>query len=341
MLVVVLARALQAITRCVRGVTHRRGRAETRGRKREWTTANVRQADKARKELYKKAAGEKEVHWDDVIKKARVPKVHASTASRSFERTGIKVQARRPRQKPMRSKAAKNDRVQKAKVMSKKPSSFYTKTIDAILDNKMWECPTTEAGKRYGKMKMVRFHLRTPSEGCKPGFTKPSPTKNKVNPGGRALVCAAIINCRIRVWYYVPERRWSGKAAANMYENVLIKALRRNRGVKRTYRVLEDNDPTGYKSSSGKAAKKKLKIVPEPWPVYSPDLMPLDYSIWKAIGDRMQKNAPKKESLSQYKLRLRRTALALPEKLIKDAVAAIPARAAAVVKAIGNDIPRD
>ena len=66
---------LATARRAVRGITHKRGRVETRGRKRILSTANVRALNTARKRLIEKADGLKEVHWDDVIRATRVPSV--------------------------------------------------------------------------------------------------------------------------------------------------------------------------------------------------------------------------------------------------------------------------
>ena len=51
--------------------------------------------------------------------------------------------------------------------------------------------------------------------------------------------------------------------------------------------------------------------------------------------------SPKKESVSQYKTRLRRTAMAIPEAVIRKAVMSIKTRAKAVVEAKGGDIAAD
>ena len=94
-----------------------------------------------------------------------------------------------------------------------------------------------------------------------------------------------------------------------MYKDVVAPALVKHRGVKRSYVTLEDNDPTGYKSNAAKDAKKELKICPIDFPTYSPDLNPLDFSLWKEVSDRMEKKIVKNENTSEYKARLRRTAL--------------------------------
>jgi hypothetical protein len=40
-------------------------------------------------------------------------------------------------------------RVVSCKEIRKTPPSFYTNTIDLIMDNNCWECPLTVAAKKY------------------------------------------------------------------------------------------------------------------------------------------------------------------------------------------------
>ena len=70
-----------AVLRAAKGQTHRRGVIEARGRKRGWTVAQTRKTNEVRKTVIKKANGEREVHWDEIIAKARVPEVASSTAA--------------------------------------------------------------------------------------------------------------------------------------------------------------------------------------------------------------------------------------------------------------------
>lgn len=58
------------------------------------------------------------------------------------------------------------------------------------------------------------------------------------------------------MWHYLPDR-WSGAAASDLYRKVVVKALRRWRPGKAKYVLVEDNDPTGYKS----AAARRLASV--------------------------------------------------------------------------------
>ena len=242
----------------------------------------------------------------------------------------------------MRTAEAEEQRVAICEDWEEKPATFFTKTTDIIIDNKKWEWPGTDAGKKYKNMRRVRFHLRTRDEGLKKGNTKPSARKNRVNTGGSVSVCAGIINNRIKLWHYIKAKRWNADVAAATYRGPIMTALRRYRGVKRSYSVIEDNDPTGYKSGKGKTAKRELKIKPVEFPRYSPDLNPLDFFVWEEVERRMSKQAaPARETFGHYKARLRRTAMNIPAELIKKALASIPKRAAAIVLAGGGDIARD
>jgi hypothetical protein len=191
------------------------------------------------------------------------------------------------------------------------------------------------------RTKAVRFHLRTRAEGIKKNFTRPNGRKNKMNPGASLNVCAGIANGKIVMWHYLPKK-WNGAEAAALYRGPILRTLRRTRGVKAKYRILEDNDPTGYKSGKAKKAKAELGISPIEFPRHSPDLNPLDYSLWTQINQKMEKNAPAGiESVKKYKARLRRTALSLSKEKVTAAVRSLKKRAKAVYDNNGGDIPRD
>ena len=145
---------------------------------------------------------------------------------------------------------------------------------------------------------------------------------------------------RIKIWHYLPPS-WSAQAAVDLYKGVVTRTLRRCHGNKRKFAIMEDNDPTGYKSNRAKEVKAQLKICPIEFPRYAPDLMPLDYSLWAAIERKMAENVVANESVDDYKKRPRRVALGLPEAVVKKAVMKIPERAAAIAKAKGGDIARD
>ena len=165
--------------------------------------------------------------------------------------------------------------------------------------------------------------------------------KNKLNTGARVNVCAGISNGKIVMWEYL-GKTWNGDAAAKLVQGPVIETLRKERGVKRRYHMLEDNDPTGYKSGKALAAKAALGIVAVPMPAYSPDMNPLDFSLWVEIEQRMISKAPKRvESVDEYKKRMRLTALRLPRSIVSKAVRAIPKRLRALIDAKGFSIKID
>ena len=331
---------LTTIRRALRGETFRRGLLETRGRKAKLTRIATRRLNSARKSLIQKAQGEREVHWGHVLRAARVPKVHPSTAARSLRRDGYDVRWRAPRERPQRSPLDERLRMDICGRWRYLPTTYFAETADLIMDNKKFQVPTHLKAARHLKQTRVRGHFRTRTEGKCKGFTKPNARKHRLNPGGVLNVCAGIINCRVRVWHYLPKT-WNGEVAAETYRGPIRRALVQRRGEKARYVVVEDNDPKGYKSKEAVAAKVELGIHAMQFPKYSPDLNPLDFYLWDAVERRMRaaRSAPK--SVAAYKAKLRRVAMSIPEAEIRAAVLSINARAKAVHAAKGRDIARD
>ena len=73
------------------------------------------------------------------------------------------------------------------------------------------------------------------------------------------------------------------------------------------------------------AAKAEVGILTDDLPRRSPDLNVLDYSLWALIGKEMRKQEvdfPKgfKETMDAFKVRLRKTAMGLPTRVVKNCV---------------------
>ena len=92
---------LTSVRRVLKGSTHCQGKPETRGAKKKLSKPNVRRLNTMRLQLIKEASGEREVHWQDVIEKARVPSVSPQTARKRLREEGYDVGGRPPREKPM------------------------------------------------------------------------------------------------------------------------------------------------------------------------------------------------------------------------------------------------
>ena len=93
---------ITTVRRHLRGKTFKAGAVEARGRKRIYSKRAVQKMNKVRKQLIRSVDSEQEVHWGEIVKKARVAKAHPTTTARAFLREGIAVARRAPRQKPLR-----------------------------------------------------------------------------------------------------------------------------------------------------------------------------------------------------------------------------------------------
>ena len=327
------------VRKALKGQSYRRGKKETRGRNRKLSRRTVMKLNAMRQHLIETLNNEGEVHWKTLLRRARV-RVHPTTAARSFKAEGIDVKWRRPRERPQRDAEHEAERERVCSRWRFLPADYFTDRVDMIIDNKQFKVPTSARGLRYLKSTRIRGHLRTRQEGRKKGFTKPNQKRNKVNPGGKVNVCAAIIGGRIRVWHYLPAT-WNGQTAADLYQHTLAPALATHRGEKAKYAVVEDNDPTGYKSNKAKAVKRSKGIEPIEWPRYSPDLNPLDFYVWHEVEEKALQSLSGPTTMVAYKKKLRRLALALPEAEVREAVESMRTRAKAVLDAAGGDIDRD
>ena len=152
----------------------------------------------------------------EIVAKARVPQVAASTAARSIKRVGLPaMSARKAREKPLRTPEHEEERMRIGKIFRRKPEGYFNKDVDLIMDNKQWPIPRTAKAKRYSRMRKVRFHLRNRAEGLQSGFTKLRVKKNRVNPGASVNVCAGIMKNRIRIFHYLPPK-WNGQVASEL-----------------------------------------------------------------------------------------------------------------------------
>ena len=213
----------------------------------------------------------------------------------------------------------------------------------AIIDNKKFRIYTTKAGRDHAARRSCRGAYQVKGQTPQPWLVKPKGGSIKF-PAPGVQVTAAVINGKIRFWKYV-EGNWNGARAAEMYKE-LDKALAKAFPQHATkpwasWSVIEDNDPTGYKSGKGLKAKSDLGIVTDDLPRRSPDLNVLDYSLWALINKKMREQEasfPKSfvETQEQFKARLRKTAMSLPTSLVKKRVGDMQRRCRLINEAGGG-----
>ena len=166
--------------------------------------------------------------------------------------------------------------------------------------------------------------------------------KYKYNPGARgAMVLAGVGHGRVLVWEVIDGRNWNGDVAAEMYTGPIKAALKRAAPRKRKWRILEDNDPSGFKCKKGLAAKTAAQIESFDIPRRSPALNVCDYALWTKISRRMrateaQWTPGRTESRKQYLARLQRTAMALSQSFVDASIGGMKRRCRSLYEAGGG-----
>ena len=168
---------------------------------------------------------------------------------------------------------------------------------------------------------MVRGAFRARGQGLSQGYVRPSRTLKHNTGAQSARVLAGVGKDRVLVWEYLPKNKWNGQVAADMYMNVLAPKLRKAYPDRKFFNVLEDNDPSGFKSNKGEAAKARAHIRPFIIPKRSPQLNVCDYALWAEVNRRMRAQekgwpASKKETRQEYLARMRRVAFGLPKDFV-------------------------
>ena len=107
--------------------------------------------------------------------------------------------------------------------------------------------------------------------------------------------------------------------------------------------MLEDNDPSGFKSKRGEDAKAEANICSFDIPKRPSCLNMCDYFLWYSVNRRMRKQelawpANRKETRHEYLKRLRRTALATPPAHVRAAIGDMHRRCKRLVAANGGNI---
>ena len=141
-------------------------------------------------------------------------------------------------------------------------------------------------------------------------------TKMKRKMGGKIGLGAAVVGGTPRVFFFIiPRNKWNSKTASSFYKKLRIFSDRHYPAKKHMkYPLLEDNDPSQKTKENG-FLKEELNFFSLGLPPRSPDLNPLDFSIWgevmRKLRSQEQGGGKKKESKKAFVARLRRTVLGL------------------------------
>ena len=285
-----------------------------------------------------RSGGPKEVTVK-MFKKAMDLDCSEKTISRAFRRH--KVFLRPMYEKPLLTNEDVEERKEFVDEHGHRSGAQWPVYTQGVLDCKVFPVYLNGAARNYASRRTMRGTYRTRKSNMKKKHVKPKASL-KYNTGARNVYIACAIGAgRVLMWHEV-KGRWNGDAAAKMYAGPLKNSLQKAwPNVRGPWRVLEDNDPTGYKSSKGMAAKKASGIKTLDLPHRSPDLNPLDFSFWAQVNRRMraqEKKWPtrKQESRKAYLKRLRRTAMSTPSAYIDKIIGDLANRTQLLKRAKGG-----
>jgi hypothetical protein len=308
-----------AVYMYVKGISHPAGATETRGRKRVLTPKDADKLDRVRKRLVKAANNQYRVTYADVVAAADMEgRACQRTCEEALRSKGVRF--RQPRKKILLTEEDAKVRVETLKAWLKRPKKYWQTGVHAWVDNKSWVMPLTPKQRAKYRQTLITGHLRKPSEGTEKGMTKPRQNHSFL---GIPSVCAtaAVAKDRVILWH-AQDGKWNGQKAADTYSGQLLKALRRTWGPRKSYTIVEDGGRKGNQSQKGIDAKSACGIKALTLPPRTPSVMPLDFSIWKAIEKRLVQTAPKTtETKDAFLQRLKSCAQKLPKNYVKSVIA--------------------
>ena len=272
-----------------------------------------------------------------MVRKASKLKVSDRLIRDTLHKAGVYF--RKLREKPVLTEEDIRARLAFGRKYANKSALWWQKRLHAVIDGKSFKVYLNNDGRKRAAQHATFGAYRAAGRGLSQGYVKPKKTLLN-NPGARnELIIAAVGSGKVLMWHKCP--RWNGRAASDMYTGPLANALQKAYPRRCRFTVLEDNDPTGFKSSKGIAAKAEAKIDTFEIPRRSPDLNVLDYAIWKEVNRRMRRQERKwprgkRETRAAYLARLRRTALRLPSAFINKSIGDMRRRCRRLVAAKGG-----
>ena len=297
------------------------GKTVKLGRPPAMTRESIAHVIKTLKMLVKTAAARYEVTLGMIKEKSKC-RASETTMRRTLQKRNIKF--RRLRSKPILTNTDKRARFAFAKKYHTKSKSWWLKTVHMHIDLKNFSCYVNARARQYAAQREVRGGYRLPGQGLDEAYVVANKAL-RFNPGVKsAMIAAGVGNGRVRMWHALTNK-WSGLAAADLYQGPAKDALKRAWPAKRCFTVLEDNDPTGFKSTAGKKAKVDARIKVFVIPARSPDLNVCDYALWSQVSRvmrRQEKSFPpsKRESPDEFLQRLHRAAKGLSKAFVDKSI---------------------
>ena len=327
-------RSLSAICR---SLAKRSSKAKPVGRARLLGKRDVDRLAACLNKMIKAANGETEITMAMLRAKSKC-KAGCRTMARELHKRGIYF--RRLRQEPRLTAEDVKERMAFAEKYRSKSKVWWLARLHMVIDLKNFHVYLTGKTRSHAAMREVRGAYRKRGQGLDHGYT----TVSKVlrhNTGAKSVMIAAGVGKGKTLLWHAVEAQWSGSAASDLYRGPILKVLKSSYPDKRSYTILEDNDPTGFRSKAGLLAKEDVKISVFRIPRRSPDLNVCDYALWKAVVRKMRSEEstwPKnyKETREEYIARLSKAAKSLSTQFINDSIGDMKRRCQRLFEAKGR-----
>ena len=329
-----LGRDKSTITRlCVKMVPRKK-----QGRKKTLSEAQVDFLEHRLDQLIKKAKGQYHITSHTLKRSTRLQVSVRTILDALHERN---VYFRKLREKPILSEDDVKSRLEFARAHKDKTPLWWNSHVHSYIDGKHFKVYLNGTERLIAAQHATYGAYRKPGKGLHGAYVKPKKTLKRNTGAASCLVMAGIGGGKTMMWHYIDKSRWNGAEAANMYTGPLTRALKRQWPASRKWHVLEDNDPTGFKSGAAVRAKAEAGIQVFALPPRSPDLNPCDYALWTEINRRMRKQemgwrASRRESRGAYMKRLQHTAVHLPHTFIERAIGDMARRCKRLYMARGH-----
>ena len=248
-----LKRDKSTITRFLKSLNGSKKRRR-RGRHAALTTAQVDKLEKKLADMIKQANGRKEITLAALKKRARC-KASEVTIRRALHARDIYFYAMR--WKPLLTKEDVEGRYAFGKKFGKKPSDWWKKNVQMKIDVKFFPIYLHGRARAHAAQTGCRGVYRKYGEGLSVGYYKPNP-KMKYNTGAKGIhVLAGVGNGKVLLWEHI-QGNWNAKEAERIYRGPMLAALKKEYPTLHRFKVLEDNDPTGFRSKRGMQAKEDV-----------------------------------------------------------------------------------
>ena len=294
--------------------------------------------------LNAKYRNETEVTSDMILKQFRSRyRVILSTRSLTRLKQMAGVRARSPQAKIDLSDADFRAGYEFGLQYQHKSKQFWLNNITIYIDNKWFKICVNKKSKKRELKCCPRFVYRYPGMKRRKYVRKPHP-KCKHNTGQKSIQVTVGVGKQGVLFVKLLPPKWNTQTAVEMYED-LARTVRAKLGLTANQRItiLEDNDPSGYKTQGAQACKTRLKLDVFQIPPRRPDLSVMDYSIWKSIIERLNKEnltlsrrRDFSENRDQYIGRLKRAILDTPPATIRNSIGDMVRRCKKLVETNGD-----